>query len=66
MGQRLLEIVEQVRLHNHGLPSVNLARLNLKVGKPLSRCAATMADDPKTVLAAERALLEILAAKDPA
>ncbi|HMU38285.1 MAG TPA: hypothetical protein PKE31_04685 [Pseudomonadota bacterium] len=60
MGKRLVEIVEQVRTRSKGLPSVNLARLNLKVGKPLSRFAATLDDDPATVAAAERALKEIL------
>ncbi len=60
MGVRLVKIVEQVRNRADGLPNVDLARLNLKVGKALSRLAASLADDPQLVASAERAAQEIL------
>jgi hypothetical protein len=61
MGVRLVEIVERIRQRADGLPNVDLARLNLRVGKALSRLAATMTDDPELVAAAERIAAEILA-----
>ncbi len=64
MGKRLVEIVEQVRKRSDGLPAVDLARLNLKVGKALSRLADSMPDDPAVIAAAEQAMKEILALGD--
>lgn len=61
MGARLVQIVEQVRNRSNGLPNVDLARLNLKVGKALSRFAATMEDEPRLVAHAEQVAREILA-----
>ncbi len=60
MGTRLVAIVDRVRTRPNGLPGVDLARLNLKVGKALSRFAATMDDDPELIARAERAAREIL------
>jgi hypothetical protein len=59
MGAKLVAIVEQVRNRVDGMPSIDLARLNLKVGKALSRLAAVIADDPELVAIAEQALREI-------
>jgi hypothetical protein len=61
MGIRLVEVVEHVRTHSKGLPTLDLARLNLRVGKPLSRYAAMLPDEPEVVEAAWRAAHEILA-----
>jgi len=60
MGQRLLAIVERVRRESKGLPDVDLARLNLRVGKPLSRTAFSLPDDPELVALAERVANELL------
>lgn len=60
MGKRLLEIVERVRRHGRGLPNVNLARLNLRVGKPLSRYAEEMPDDPEVVALATEVATQLL------
>jgi hypothetical protein len=65
MGVRLVEIVERVKSRPGGLPGVDLARLNLKVGKALSRLAAVMADDPDLVACAERAAKEIISEGAP-
>lgn len=61
MGARLIEIVESIRNRPDGLPNVDLARLNLRVGKALSRCAAFLADEPALVERAERVARELLA-----
>lgn len=60
MAARLMAIVERVRRESRGLPNVDLARLNLRVGKPLSRMALELPDDPETVRLAELAANEIL------
>jgi hypothetical protein len=60
MGEQLQTIVEHVKINSRGLPSLDLARLNLRVGKPLSRCAATLPDDPALVAAAWRVARDIL------
>jgi hypothetical protein len=60
MAARLQAIVERVRRESRGLPNVDLARLNLRVGKPLSRMALDLPDDPETVRRAEAAATEIL------
>lgn len=65
MGLQLLQIVEYVRKNSRGLPNLDLARLNLKVGKPISRLAASLPDDPALVEAAWRAANEILGNPDP-
>lgn len=64
MGEQLQTIVEHIRTHSRGLPSLDLARLNLRVGKPLSRCAATLPDDPQVVAAAWKAAHAILEERD--
>lgn len=61
MGEQLQSIVEHIRTNSRGLPSLDLARLNLRVGKPISRCAATLPDDPELVAAAWKAARAILA-----
>jgi len=61
MGEQLQTIVEHVRTKSRGLPSLDLARLNLRVGKPISRCAASLPDDPELVAQAWKAALAILA-----
>jgi hypothetical protein len=60
MGARLVAIVERIKSASNGIPHFSLARLNLKTGKPLSRDAATLPDDPELVAAAEKAANEIL------
>lgn len=60
MGLRLQAIVDRVRNESKGLPNVDLARLNLKVGRPLSRQALELPDDPRLIAAAESAANEIL------
>jgi hypothetical protein len=60
---QLIQIVEHVRANSRGLPNLDLARLNLKVGKPLSRLAGSLPDDPALVEAAWRAANEILSEK---
>ncbi len=60
MGQRLVAIVERIRRESKGLPNVDLARLNLRVGKPLSRTAFTLPDEPELVALAERVADELL------
>lgn len=47
MGAKLVEIVDYVRKHSRGAPAVNLARLNLLVGRAVSRSANTMPDEPE-------------------
>lgn len=61
VGQKLAAIVERVRNNSKGLPSVDLARLNLRVGKPLSRQAAELEDDPELVALAEKVADSLLA-----
>ena len=63
LGALLLRIVEEVKTGSRGIPNVDLARLNLRVGKPLSRLAATLPDEPALVDAARKAADEILAGK---
>lgn len=60
MGARLVAIVERVRSESLGLPNVDLARLNLRVGRPLSRMAAELPDDPQIVALAASVAEEIL------
>lgn len=60
MGQRLLDIVERIRRESKGLPDIDLARLNLRVGRPLSRQAFSLPDDPELVALAERVMHELL------
>jgi hypothetical protein len=49
-----------VRRTSKGLPNIDLARLNLKTGRPLSRLAAEIPDNPLLVQAAWAAAREIL------
>lgn len=60
MAARLAAIVDRVRRESRGLPNIDLARLNLRVGKPLSRMAMELPDDPETIRIAEAAAEEIL------
>ena len=64
MGKRLLEIVDRVRNESRGLPNVNLARLNLRVGKPLSRFAEDIPDDPELVARARDVADQLLAEEE--
>lgn len=43
-----------------GLAAVDLARLNLRTGSPLSRAASRIADDPKLVELAWRVAVELV------
>ena len=52
MGTELQRIVEYVTENTRGLAKIDLARLNLRVGKPLSRFALTLPDDPALVASA--------------
>ena len=61
MGAKLEAIVEHVRKNSKGLPSVDLARLNLRVGKALSRQAAELEDDPELVALAQKVADSLLA-----
>ena len=63
MGMRLVEIVLRVRRESKGLPDVDVARLNLRVGKALSRLAAVIPDDPELVELAGRVAADILGDK---
>jgi hypothetical protein len=65
VGVLLQAIVDRVRQNPRGIPNVDLARLNLRVGKPISRLASELPDDPVLVEAAERAAQEILAGPKP-
>jgi len=60
MGHELRRVVEHVRLHSRGIVNIDLARLNLLVGKPLSRMASELPDEPKLVGAAWAAAREIV------
>lgn len=60
MGVELQAVVEFVRGHSSGTPAVDLARLNLLVGRALSRNAATIADDPELVRRAWQHAREIV------
>ena len=60
VGARLKEIVDEVRSRSSGLVNVDLARLNLRVGKPLSRLAAELPDDEALVSRARAVADEIL------
>ncbi len=60
MGRKLEAIVERVRRESTGLPNIDLARLNLRVGQAISRLAAQLPDDPEIVARAEAAADEIL------
>jgi len=63
VGARLKAIVDDVRYNSKGLVNIDLARLNLRVGKPLSRLAAELADDDDLVARARSAADEILGSK---
>lgn len=60
MGIELQRVVEYVTKNTRGLANVDLARLNLRVGKPLSRMAMTLPDDPAVVSSAWQCAREIL------
>jgi len=60
VGHRLYAIVERVRTESSGLPNIDLARLNLRTGRPLSRIAMDIPDDPALVALAEAVADEIL------
>jgi len=49
MGKALVEVVDFVRVRCRGGAAVELARLNLLVGRALSRSAAEIADEPELV-----------------
>jgi hypothetical protein len=60
MGARLQAIVDRIRRQSTGVVNVDLARLNLRTGKPLSRLAMEIPDDPELVAHAEAVCSEIL------
>lgn len=60
MGDQLLRVVDHIRVNSRGIPALDLARLNLKIGRPLSRFASSLPDDPTLVAAAWAAAEEIL------
>jgi hypothetical protein len=60
LGTELQRVVEYVSRNSRGLAAIDLARLNLRVGKPLSRCALTLPDHPETVELAWKLAREIV------
>ena len=49
MGVELVEVVDYVRRKSRGAAVVDLARLNLLVGRAISRNAMTVPDEPEVV-----------------
>ncbi len=49
MGVELMKVVEYVRQKSRGASSVDLARLNLLVGRAISRSASSLPDEPELV-----------------
>jgi hypothetical protein len=49
MGIELAKVVDYVRLKSRGTAVVDLARLNLLVGRAISRNAMTLPDEPEFV-----------------
>jgi hypothetical protein len=66
MAARLQAIVDRIRRQSSGVVNVDLARLNLRTGKPLSRLAMEIPDDPALVAHAETVCREILSANQGA
>ena len=60
VGARLKAIVDEVKAGSSGLVNVDLARLNLRVGKAISRLAESLPDDDELVLKARKVADEIL------
>ncbi|MCC6557797.1 MAG: hypothetical protein IT372_33025 [Polyangiaceae bacterium] len=60
MGVQLEMIVSYVRETTRGVPAVDLARLNLRVGRALSRNATSIPDEPELVEHAWRCAREIV------
>lgn len=60
VGAELKRVVDYVNANSKGLPAVDLARLNLRIGKPISRSAMTLADQPELVERAWKYAMEIL------
>jgi hypothetical protein len=60
MGVRLVQVVTHIRQHSRGLPNIDLARLNLRLGHPISRYAADLPDTDELVEQAWRVAREIL------
>ncbi|MRG98014.1 hypothetical protein [Polyangium spumosum] len=60
MGKELVEVVEFVRARARGNAVVELARLNLLVGRALSRNAGSIPDEPELVARAWSCAREIL------
>jgi hypothetical protein len=60
MGFRLQAIVDRVRRESRGLADVDLAKLNMQIGLPLSRTAREIRDDPALVARAELICEQIL------
>lgn len=49
MGVELAKVVDYVRKKSKGAPAVDLARLNLLVGRAISRNASSIPDEPEFV-----------------
>ena len=49
MGVELVKVVEYVRQKSRGAANVDLARLNLLVGRAISRTAVSLPDEPELV-----------------
>lgn len=60
MGTKLIEVVDYVRKHSRGTPAVDLARLNLLVGRAISRSAAALPDETDVVQRAWASAREIV------
>jgi hypothetical protein len=60
MGVVLVSVVDYVRRHSKGSTAVDLARLNLLVGRAVSRNAQALPDDPELVQRAWRHAHEIV------
>jgi hypothetical protein len=60
LGIELQRVVDYVSANTRGLASIDLARLNLKTGKPLSRMALSIPDNPELVSLAWQCAREIV------
>jgi hypothetical protein len=60
MGAQLQAIVDRLRRESTGLVGIHLARLNLQTGRPLSRLASEIADEPALVERAQLICEQIL------
>lgn len=60
MGVELQKVVAYVNARTQGVAAVDLARLNLRVGRAISRQALSLPDDPELLDRAWRCAREIV------